>query len=141
MTEVLEPRNVVFYGDEIIAVQQHDGAIYMLFSRMCENIGRPRVTETRRAQQHAVLSTGLTELTIQTAGGPQSLLCLRLDLLPLWLAGIPSKRVKEAYKEKLIRYQYEAAGVLWQAFRPQIIVEELPADRQSALAIGQLEQI
>jgi hypothetical protein len=141
MTEALEPRNVVFYGDEIIAVQQHDGAIYMLFSRMCENIGRPRVTETRRAQQHAVLRTGLMELTIRTAGGPQSLLCLRLDLLPLWLASIPSNRLKPAVKDKVVRYQTEAAGVLWEAFKPQILKEAPPPDRESALAIGQLEQI
>jgi hypothetical protein len=141
MTEALEPRNVVFYGDEIIAVQQHDGAIYMLFSRMCENIGRPRVTETRRAQQHAVLSTGLTELTIRTSGGPQSLLCLRLDLLPLWLASIPSNRLKPAVKDKVVRYQTEAAGVLWEAFKPQILKEVPPENRESALAIGQLEQI
>jgi hypothetical protein len=141
MTEALEPRDIAFYGDEIIAVQQHDGAIYVLFSRMCENIGRPRVTETRRAQQHAVLSTGLTELTIRTRGGPQSLLCLRLDLIPLWLASIPSKRLKPAFKEKLVRYQTEAAAVLWEAFKPQILVEEPPANRESALAISQLEQI
>lgn len=140
MTEALAPRDVVFYGDEVIAVQ-HDAAIYVLFSRMCENIGRPRVTETRRAQQHAVLSTGLTELLIQTSGGPQSLLCLRLDLLPLWLASIPSKRLKPDFKEKIVRYQTEAAAVLWEAFKPQILHEELPQDRESALAIGQLEQI
>jgi hypothetical protein len=141
MTEPLEPRAVAFYGDEIIAVQQHEGAIYVLFSRMCENLGRPRVTETRRAQQHAVLSTGLIELTIQTSGGPQSLLCLRLDLIPLWLAGIPSKRVKEAFKGKLVRYQTEAATVLWEAFKPQILIEERLATTESALAISQLEQI
>jgi hypothetical protein len=141
MTEVLEPRAVAFYGDEIIAVQQHDSGIYVLFSRMCENIGRSRVTETRRVQQHAVLNKGLTELTIQTSGGPQNLVCLRLDLIPLWLASIPSSRIKEAFKAKLVRYQTEAAVVLWEAFKPQILIEAPPEDRESALAIGQLEQI
>lgn len=140
MSQALAPHDVAFYGDEVIAVQQ-DGAIYVLFSRMCENIGRPRVTETRRAQQHAVLNTGLTELLIQTSGGPQSLLCLRLDLLPLWLASIPSKRLKPDFKEKIVRYQTEAAAVLWEAFKPQIMAEAPPANHESALAIGQLEQI
>jgi P22_AR N-terminal domain len=141
MTEALEPRAVAFYGDEIIAVQEHDSAIYVLFSRMCENIGRSRVTETRRVQQHAVLNKGLTELIIQTPGGPQNMVCLRLDLIPLWLASIPSSRIKAAFKEKLVRYQTEAAAVLWQAFKPQIVDEQLPANRESALAITQLEQV
>lgn len=124
MADPLQPRSIEFYGDEIIAVQHTDGVIYVLFSRMCENIGRARVTETRRVQDHTVLSQGLVEITAQTSGGPQSLLCLRLDLIPLWLASIPSQRIKEEYKEKLARYQTEAAAVLWQAFKPQIIVQE-----------------
>ena len=61
--------------------------------------------------------------------------------MPLWLSGIQASRVKEELREKLIRYQKEAATVLWQAFRPQILKEAPPADRESALAIGHLEQI
>lgn len=123
MSEALVPHNVTFYEDEIIAVQRDD-AIYVLFSRMCENIGRPRVTETKRAQQHSVLNAGMVDLTIQTSGGPQKLLCLRLDLLPLWLANIPSRLLKHPVQDKVVRYQREAAQVLWQAFKPQILGED-----------------
>jgi hypothetical protein len=105
MSELLSVRAIAFYGDEIIAVQQHDGAICVLFSHMCENVGQSRVTKTRRVQQHVVLNTGLIELTIQTSGGPQRLLCLRLDLIPLWLASISSTRIKPAFKDKIVRYQ------------------------------------
>ncbi|MFL5804992.1 MAG: phage antirepressor N-terminal domain-containing protein [Roseiflexaceae bacterium] len=141
MTDPLPQRIVPFYSDELVAVQQPDGTIFVLFSRLCENLGLSRWTQSRRVQNHAVLSTGLVTLPVETPGGPQEVQCLRLDLLPLWLAGVPARKAGEEIKEKLILYQTEAAQVLWREFKPQILVEVPPADRESALAIGQLEQI
>ena len=141
MTDPLPQRIVEFHGDELIAVQQPDGTIFVLLAKVCENLGLARWPQTRRIQTHAVLNEGLATLTVETAGGPQTLLCLRLNLLPLWLAGVQVSRVKKELQDKLVRYQTEAAEVLWRAFRSQILVEELPANRESALAIGQLEQI
>ena len=141
MTEPLPQRIVPFYSDEIVAVQQPDGTIFVLFARLCENLGLSRWTQSRRVQNHAVLSTGLVSLLVETPGGPQEVQCLRLDLLPLWLAGVPARKVNEDIKEKLILYQTEAAQVLWREFKPQIVVEERPENRESALAINQLKQI
>jgi hypothetical protein len=118
-----------------------DGTIFVLFSRLCENLGLERTAQTRRIQRHAVLSKGLAALDIQTPGGVQALQCLKLSLLPLWLSGVQASRIKPELQEQLIRYQEEVADILWQAFRSQILVEDLPADHESALAIGQLEQI
>jgi hypothetical protein len=42
---------------------------------------------------------------------------LRVDLVPLWLSGIETSRVKEEIRPKLERYQQEAAKVLWEAFQ------------------------
>jgi hypothetical protein len=141
MSTALHQRIVTFYGDELVAVQQTDGTILVLFSRLCENLGLERTSQTRRIQRHAVMSKGLMALDIQTPGGIQSLQCLKLSLLPLWLSGVQVSRVKSELQEQLTRYQEEASDVLWQAFKPQIVDEQLPANRESALAIGQLEQI
>jgi hypothetical protein len=141
MTTPLQQRIVPFYGDDLVAVQQPDGPILVVFARLCDNLGLRRYSQARRVQGHTVLSEGLVTLTIQTEGGPQDAQCLRLDLLPLWLSGIQASKTKEDIREKLIRYQREAAAVLWQAFKPQIVDEQLPANRESALAISQLEQI
>src|SRR5215212_8918764 len=138
MTTPLQQRIVPFYGDDLVAVQQPDGPILVMFARLCDNLGLRRYSQARRVQGHTVLSEGLVTLTIQTEGGPQDAQCLRLDLLPLWLSGIQASKTKEDIREKLIRYQREAAAVLWQAFKPQIVDEQLPANRESALAIGQL---
>ncbi|HEX6288122.1 MAG TPA: phage antirepressor N-terminal domain-containing protein [Herpetosiphonaceae bacterium] len=124
MTDALDRRIIPFYGDELIAVQKSDGTIYVLFARLCENLGLARRSQVLRVQRHAVLAKGLISLTVHTDGGPQEAQCLRLDLLPLWLSGLQASRVKPEIQPKLVRYQEDAALVLWQAFKPQIVVEE-----------------
>ncbi len=142
MTQPLEQHAVPFYGDEVVAVQQADSTIYVLFSRLCENLGLARRPQVLRVGRHAILSKGLVTLQVQTEGGPQDVQCLRLDLLPLWLSGLQASRVKAELRPKLVRYQEEAAMVLWQAFKPQIVVAEAqiePAPDDHALQ--QLQQI
>jgi len=141
MSEVLPRKIVPFYNDELVAVQQPDGTIFALFARLCDNLGLARRGQVLRIQRHAVLRHGLITLHVQTDGGPQAAQGLKLSLLPLWLSGVQTSRVKEELRSKLVRYQIEAAEVLWQAFKPQILTEAPPADRASALAISQLEQI
>jgi len=142
MLSPLQPRIIPFYGDELVAVRQDDGQIFVLFARLCDNLGLRRYSQARRVQNHAVLSEGFTTLTTETEGGPQAGQCLRLDLLPLWLSGVQAGKVKNDIKEKLIRYQREAASVLWQAFKPEIVVgEEQPLTTESSQAIAQLEQV
>lgn len=138
----LPQRVVPFYDEELIATQDPDGSIFVSFARLCDNLGLARYSQARRVQQHAILREGFVTLTLQTEGGPQAAQCLRLDLLPLWLSSIQARKAKAALQDKLIRYQREAATVLWQAFKPQILVEEAAlAGGESQQAIVQLEQI
>jgi hypothetical protein len=140
MSEALFPRAVTFQGDELVAVQGEDGTIYALFARLCDNLGLNQQAQARRVQRHVVLRDGLTTLTVSTTGGPQIAQFLRLDLLPLWLSGVQAERVKREVREKLVSYQRDAAQVLWQAFRPQILVDEPSASVEST-GLAQLQQI
>ena len=83
MSAPLQQYIVPFEGDELVAVQQPDGTIFVVFVRLCENLGLNRLAQVRRTQRHAVLSNGLVTLTVQTPGGAQALQCLKLSLLPL----------------------------------------------------------
>ncbi len=122
MSEHLMQKSVMFYGDEIIAVQEPgSGVIYVPVGRLCDNLGIQRRNQMDRLRDHEVLSQGLATVTIGTAGGPQDAECLRLDLIPLWLTTINPKRVSEPVRAKLVRYQIEAASVLWAAFRNDIL--------------------
>lgn len=141
MSNSLPQRFVPFHGDELVAVEQPDGTIYTLFARLCENLGLGRESQVRRIQRHAVLREGLVMLAIETPGGSQQAQALKLSLLPLWLSGVQIERVKPELQEKLKRYQREAADVLWQAFKPQIIGEDTLRSRYDDAAIQELQQI
>jgi len=141
VTEPLPQHRVQFYGDELLAVQQSDGAVYVHFARTCENLGLARRGQLARVQRHEVLKQGLVSISVQTEGGAQMIQCLRLDLLPLWLSGVQASRVKEELREKLIRYQREAAFVLWEAFKPQILAQEAAIEPTGDAAIQELQRI
>lgn len=142
MTDALTQHFVLFYGDEIIAVQSNDASVFVVFSLLCSNLNLERTSQARRVQRHEVLREGFLSLPVQTEGGVQQMQCLRLDLLPLWLSGIQASRVKEELREKLIRYQREAAFVLWEAFKPQIFREETAiSSTTDDTAIQELQRI
>lgn len=84
-------------------MQQLDGAIVVVFARLCENLGVARNKQPRRIRTHEVLREGLVTITIQTEGGPQVAQGLRLNLLPLWLSDIQAVRTKPEVRTKLIR--------------------------------------
>ena len=122
MADALVQKSVMFYGDEIVAVQDAaSGVIHVPVGRLCDNLGIQRRNQMDRLRGHEVLGRGLASVTVQTEGGPQETECLRLDLIPLWLTTVNPKRVNAAVREKLVRYQVEAASVLWAAFRNDIL--------------------
>ena len=68
-----------------------------------------------------VLAAGLKALWLtDTSGARTPALCLRVDLVPLWLCTLPA-----AGRPALAQWQHEAASILWQQSRPNGIS---PAD-------------
>ena len=122
MAEQAIQKSVLFYGDSVIAVQeQASGDVFVPIGRLCDNLGVRRQRQLERVREHDVLAEGIKTFVIETEGGPQQSECLRLDFIPLWLTSIQPSRVKPEVAEKLRRYQREAAKVLWQAFRNDIV--------------------
>lgn len=115
---VVEQRDVIFYDDELTAVRAADGHIYVAIRQMCDALGVDDRSQRRRIQSDTVLGAGYQRGVISTPHrGDQQAGLLRVDLVPLWLAGIRTKIVKEEIRPKLERFQREAAAVLWDAFR------------------------
>jgi hypothetical protein len=141
MTEPLPQHLVPFYDDTLMAVQRPDGIIFVSFTRLCENIGLSRQSQARRIQGHTVLNEGFITLTVETEGGPQAIYCLRLDLVTLWLATVQAAKAKLEVQQKLVRYQREAAVVLWQAFQNQIVTKDTIQPPQTSTAIQELQHI
>jgi hypothetical protein len=125
----LEQKTVIFMDDELIAVRAEDGHVYVSVSHLSDALGLDRQGQTQRIQRQPVLFDGFRKGGIQTPGGVQTAGLIRVDLVPLWLAGINTGRIKEEERrEKLERYQREAAKVLWEAFQEGRLTTDVEFD-------------
>jgi hypothetical protein len=117
----LEQKEVEFYGDELTAVKGDDGHVYVVISHLCEALGLDPQAQTRRIQRQRVLVAGygwVAILATQPIEQRRRVQVLRVDLVPLWLTGVNTKNIKDdATRQKLERFQEEAAKVLWEAFQ------------------------
>jgi hypothetical protein len=110
----------LFYAQDIFALLELDpNERYVAIARLCERLGLPRGTYERRSRANAALSDGLRLLEVETDSGVERQLCLRIDLLPIWLAAVEATQVAPELRERLMLFQREAASCLWQSFRPQ----------------------
>jgi hypothetical protein len=116
--QLVEQREVLFYGDALTAVRGDDGHVYVAIRQMCDALGIDAQGQTRRINRHIILAEGFKGVdNLSTPGGPQSAYVLRVDLVPLWLSGIRTSAVKDDIRLRLEQYQREAAKVLWEAFQ------------------------
>lgn len=115
---VIEQREVTFYDDELTAVRAGDGQVYVAIRQMCNALGIDQRSQRRRIQRNTILLDGYKGGVIMTPHrGRQRASLLRVDLVPLWLSGIETSRVREEIRPKLERFQREAAKALWEAFQ------------------------
>ncbi len=123
-----EQKTVYFLEDELLAVRGEDNQIYVSINHLADALGLDRRGQIQRIGRQKVLTNGYREGKVQTPGGPQNARLLRVDLVPLFLAGVNSKRVKEEIRGKIETYQTDAARVLWDAFRVRGLSTDFPLD-------------
>jgi len=90
-----------------------------------------------------VIAPRLRTLALTGADGRRrELLCLPLDLLPGYLFGIDTGRVKAGLIDKLNRYRADCFRVLWEAFRGEawavrdVVVPSAPTDVAAPVVSG-----
>ena len=132
--EPAEQRIIQFYDDELAAVRLTTGEIFVPVRRLCENLGLDWRSQLARIDRDEVLSEAKQGVVMMTTpspdargGGPQEAQCLPLDLIPGWLFGIQTSRVREEIRPKLVRYRRECFRVLWDAFKGDILPTMDPA--------------
>lgn len=131
-------REIEFYGDQIVTVlvfepEQEQPTIYVPIRPLCEYIGVSWSGQRERIMRDPVLSEVVefvrvtrTKSPSGSARGNPNVLALPIEYLNGWLFGINATRVKEEIRDTLIRYQRECYGVLWDAFRLEIVERDLP---------------
>ncbi|MED3792426.1 phage antirepressor KilAC domain-containing protein [Niallia alba] len=120
-------KEVDFNGDTLIAAQDKTTEkVYVGVRWVVDGIGFTRGqanNQLEKIKDDLVLKRGVRNLVFQNMegkGSTQEVLCIELDLLPLWLAkiSITPKMVENSPDtvEKLISYQLKAKDVLANAF-------------------------
>jgi hypothetical protein len=145
-------KQILFYGDQIVAVQMEDGSVFVPIRQMCELLGIGYQGQIDRIRRDAVLQKYEAEVLVANpeGGGAQATNCLALKYVPGWLFGITASRVREEVREKLILYQEQVYDIIWQAFRDEVEplarekfdikppLDDLAAIEQMGLAIYRL---
>lgn len=135
----LQERTVEFYGDElkgvIVMITPSEQRIYVPVRPICDFLGVAWSAQRRRILDDAVLSEELQAIPVTTAGGPQEMQCLPLDMLNGWLFGINARRVKDEVRDRLIRYQRECYRVLASAFQTLDATDPLAMVEQQGRAL------
>jgi hypothetical protein len=126
----IEQKEVDFYGDSIttaLVEYKNQTQVYVPIRPICNYLGVDARAQLRRVQRDPVLSKkiqGVAMIAIpsgekRSAGGVQNTWALPIEMLPGWLFGIDSNRVKPEMREKVLRYQEECFQVLWRAFQDE----------------------
>ncbi len=129
---------VQFYDDSITVALVEDD-VYVPLRPIVEALGLSWGSQRNRVQRDDVLASQVRPVTMAGADGRQrDLVCIPLDMLPGWLFGITTSRVRPELQPKLSRYRAECFRVLWNAFKQDILPASQPAsvtvptDRSSA---------
>ncbi len=134
----VEQKVILFYEDEITAVQMEDGTVYVPVRPLVEHLGLSWGGQYERINRDLVLSEVASSVRVtrteEERQFTRDLLCLPLDYLNGWLFGVNAARVKPEIRERLIRYQKECYRVLAQAFTG-------PAENQATPAMTALVQV
>ena len=125
--KAIQQREVEFYEDRLTAVRGGDGQIYVSVNELCAALGIGPQAQRQRIEGHEVLRDGLARVLVNTAGGPQLIYMMRTDMVPLWLSGLRAGAVRDGARDKLIRFQREAARALWEAFQEGRLTAEADA--------------
>jgi P22_AR N-terminal domain len=111
----------LFYGQDLFTLLELDpNERFVSIPQICELFGIPAALYIQQAQVHIVLREGLETFEVEFDDGHvEDHLCIRIDLLPLWLSTIEANSVNPRFRLQLELFQREVASSLWQGFRPQ----------------------
>lgn len=100
-----------FYGDSLDVVP--DGArLWVSVRRVCEALGVDTGGQLAKLKTKPWACVEFISMQVDGDAQRREIAVIDLDGLPMWLATIEPSRVGEHVREKLVRYQREAAAVL-----------------------------
>jgi prefoldin subunit 5 len=132
---LIQQADVEFYGDSLTSALAEDGGIYIPLVQMCSSLQLNLSGQLQRIRRTEALMDGLRLITLMAQDGSRRpLVCLRVDLVPGWLAGVTTSKIEdEALRKKLVAYHRDLYKVAWAVFGP-LRAEVVPAGDVQAIA-------
>jgi hypothetical protein len=124
-----------FHGATLIAVRGETPETTLVAMKpVVEGMGLDWKSQHAKIAGHPILSKGMVEITIPSAGGSQGMTALPLNRLNFWLATVQPKKVPDAaVRAKVIAYQTECADVLFAHFFGKVVGDELSQDNRQVI--------
>ncbi len=122
---VIRPKHervVDFYGDHVPVAQGDGEALYIPLHALTDNLGLNFAAQANRVNRDRVLAAKAQLVEVRGADGrvrPQ--MCLPLEMIPGWLFGVSTNRVKPELQDRLDLYRAECFTVLWNAFKQDVL--------------------
>jgi hypothetical protein len=113
---VIQQATVLFAEAEITAVLAEDGYVYGALTHLCRALGLDGESQRTRILEQAALAKGLRQFPLSQRQQLITTWCLRADLIPYWLAIVPTSRMKPEKKARIDFYQDQVADVLGRLF-------------------------
>lgn len=109
---------IPFYGSDISVLPgATPQSTLVAMKPIVEGMGLDWSGQFNKIKGHPLLSKGIEEFSIPSAGGPQMMTALPLNRLHFWLATIQPNKVPDiAVRDRVMRFQDEAADVLFDHF-------------------------
>jgi hypothetical protein len=144
----------VFYGEVFKAYLASDRQWYIPVNDVCGALDIDARSQRRRIQDDEAISHRLMNIPMETpyqdTTRVQDVSCLNLRALPYWLGTIDARRVKEAYRKKVILFKREFAEAAWAVFRSDMVPADMlaemdanlpPQEREYLEAMDQMRQV
>lgn len=131
-------RLVDFYGDQVLVAQGEGEQLYVPLRALSDNLGLKFSAQLARVRRDQVLDAKAILVETHSADGrvrPQ--ICLPLEIVPGWLFGVDTGRVKAELRERLNLYRAECFTVLWNAFKDDVMPASSPTSLTPAEQILQ----
>lgn len=135
--------SLVNFNDQIIVAIEHEGQQYVAMRNIVENLGIDWKSQYTKLKNHPILgSTVVLITTVAEDGKLREAVCLPLKMLNGWLLSIDPRKVREALRERLIRYQSECFDVLYRYFSGQsALTQRTSTYRDSLLRLRLMERL
>ncbi len=109
--------------DEVVAARVETSEIYLPLRPICVALGVNWATQRCKILADDVMMESVRTLRVQTRGGPQNLVCMDVEAIPLWLAEIEPDRVRPALRDRLRAYKRWVKTIVYDAFARETGIE------------------